>query len=324
MRIAKSHHRRLLTRDGTELDSVTAFMRHIRGDGYSSMLETVVDRFRPITELMQTEGTIRDVGVSYVRSQKVEGVAYSEGRFAPQYHTREGLSLKEVIRSMAEGLAEGAETYGVGTSLIVAIGRESSPSLGEEVARAAAADRSVVALDLGGPERGNPPGKFREAFRIAADSGLKATVHAGEGAGSRQKNLANIEAAVTRLGARRLGHAIDLVKDERLMALMRENAIAVESSPISNLTLRKIGDLRDLGVDRLLEEGISVSLNSDDPALWPEGGLSHVYSKVCRAYGFGLGTLDRLAENAIKGAFASDETKGTLLENYGRARRRMA
>jgi adenosine deaminase len=297
-------------------------MRYVEGGGYRSMLDNIVDRFYPITNLMQTEGTIRDVGISYVEAQERDGVAYVEGRFAPQYHTREGLSLKDVIISMADGLAEGAERYGVRTALIVGIGREASPGLGVDVARAAANTKPVVALDLCGPEAGYPPRKFREAFRIAFASGLKATVHAGEGAGSMNKNLRNMEDAITQLHANRLGHAIPLARSEPLLKLVLQRSVAIEMNPISNLVLRKIGDLKELAIDQLLSRGVRVSVNSDDPAIWPRGHLSDVYSRVCEAYGFGFDVLDRLMQNSFDGSFAAEGDKEWLRQLYREARRR--
>lgn len=322
-RIAKENHRPMLTPGGDELTSSSAFMRYVEGGGYGTMLETIVDRFFPIINLMQTEETIRDVGASFMRAKKADGVVYVEGRFAPQYHTKEGMSIGDAIRSMAEGLAEGAEKYGVHANLIVAIGRESSARTGEEVARAAIASRSAVALDLGGPEEGNPPEKFAKAFDVARGAGLKVTIHAGEGAGSRRQNLANVRTAITRMGAGRVGHAIDLASSRELVSLVRAKSVAVEMNPISNLVLRKIRSPKDLRIDQLLDAGIRVSLNSDDPSLWPEGELSDVYSSVCSAYGFGEKELDTLAENAYMGAFIGDREKELLIKDYRKARQRL-
>jgi adenosine deaminase len=232
------------------------------------------------------------------------------------------MSLKEAIRSMAEGLADGTERYGVQTKLIVAIGRESSPKIGEEIAGAAAASGSAVALDLGGTEAVNPPEKFSRAFALARDAGLKATIHAGEGAGSRRQNLANIRTAVA-MGAHRIGHAIDLSRDKGLASLVRAKSVAVEMNAISNLVLRKVSNLRDLGIDKLLDEGVLVSLNSDDPALWPDGGLSQVYSSVCEAYGFGKSELDDFAENAYRSAFIGAKEKQRLVQEYRSARSKL-
>lgn len=322
-RIARRHRRKLLTPAGAELESVSAFMGHIEGSGYRSMLDGIIDRFYPITRLLQTEETLREAGISYVEGQKKEGVVYVEGRFAPQYHTREGLSFDDVISSMAEGLAEGAERYGVKTALIVAIGREAPPELGDEVARAASRSGSVVALDLGGPEAGNPPEKFESAFKLAASSGLKITIHAGEGAGSLSQNMANMETAIA-LGASRLGHAIHLASDDHLVSEVLGKSITLEMNPISNVVLGNIKALSDLAIDALLKKGVRVTLNSDDPSLWPKGSLSEVYSSVCRAYGFGMGQVDTLAENSFTGSFASDRDKDFFVQEYRAARRQLA
>jgi len=321
--IAKRLRLKISTRSGLELGNVSSFMSFLAADGYGSMLDNIVDRFYPITGLMQSEEAIKDVGVAYVRGQKEDGVAYAEGRFAPQYHTREGLSLKEVISSMASGLREGAEKYGVKVRLIAGIGRESTARLGEEVARAAASSGLVAALDLCGPEAGHPAQKFKRAFKTAAASGLKVTVHAGEGAGSLAQNLANIEFAITQLKANRIGHAVNLARDSRLMSMVKDKSVAVEMNPVSNLVLQNIRGFGDLRIDRLLKEGINVSLNSDDPAIWPHGSLSEVYSSVCRSYDFGMKQIDALVQNSFRGAFTSDTEKAWLTELYQDARRRV-
>ncbi len=230
--------------------------------------------------------------------------------------------MTQAIRTMAEGLAEGSEKYGVTTALIVAIGRESSPEVGTAVAKAAVGSGRAVALDLGGPEMGNPPQRFREAFDLAASHGLKVTVHAGEGAGSVKKNLANIRTAVTKLHANRLGHAVHLAQDMRLVELVLRSSVAVEMNPVSNLVLHKIRSLRELAIDRLLESGVRVTVNSDDPALWSDGGLSRVLFSTCKEYGFGMKELDSLVLNSFHGAFASERVRQLLSDEYLLHRRR--
>jgi len=321
-KIAKRHRRKILTSSGKELESVTAFMRYVRGDGYGSLLDNIVDRFRPITGLMQTDETIREVAVSYVREQAEAGVTYVEGRFGPQYHIREGMSMRDVIASMAAGLEEGSERYGVKSRLIAGIGRDCPPSLGVKVAEAACRSGLAVALDLAGPEAGYPPERFKAAFKVATDGGLKATVHAGEGAGSLKQNLANIRTAINLLRADRLGHAVNLARDPGLMSMVREKSIVIEMNPISNLVLQNVGNIRDLEIDRLLKENILVTINSDDPSLWPKGDLPSVYASVCRAYGFGMKQLDILVENSFNGAFAPPREKEEMIELYHTARRR--
>jgi adenosine deaminase len=320
-RISRLRGRKLLTREGTELTTAASLAAHVKGAGYDTMLDDIVNRFFPITNLMQTQEVLRDVGVAYAKELRSQNVIYAEGRFAPQYHLQEGLTVDEVIQSMQEGLAEGSERFGIKINLIVAIGRESDAKTAEGIAKAATRNRVVVALDLGGPEKGNPPEKFEKPFAIATAAGLKKTVHAGEGAGSTEQNLANIRTAITKLGANRVGHAIDLAKDEGLMDLAVANHVGIEMNPQSNKVLNKINSLTDLRIDSLLAKGVSVTVNSDDPALWPHGFISDVVFGVCRSYHFGLDTVDRLISNAIDCAFIGKSDRQSLHELYRESRR---
>lgn len=322
--IARRHGRKLLSPTGKGISSAGEFTEFIRGPGYATLLDDIVSRFSPIIGIMQTEGAIRDVGLAYVGELKKQNVIYAEGRFAPQYHVTEGLTYDKVVECMAEGLAEGAERYGIRTNLIVAIGREASPAIAREVVRAASRNSAVVALDLGGTEQANPPEKFRSAFSVAAARGLKKTVHAGEGAGSVDANLKNVRAAVTELGANRIGHAIDLAKDEDLVQLLLKRSVAVEMNPVSNLVLGKIHSTTDLHIERLLASGVCVSVNSDDPALWRSGTINDVLRRVCADYAFSISDLDGLIANSFRSAFTTEREKRYLLDEYESARRRLS
>lgn len=322
-RIARLRGKKLLTPQGSELTTAASLAEHVRGSGYETMLDDIVNRFYPITRLMQTQEVLRDVGVAYAKTLKDENVMYAEGRFAPQYHLLEGLTVEEVIQSMQEGLAEGSERFGVKINLIAAIGRESDQKTADSIARAASSNRMVVALDLGGPEVGNPPEKFTKQFALASAAGLKKTIHAGEGAGSTAQNLENIRTAVAEMGADRIGHAIDLVKDEELTRLAVEKRVSVEMNPRSNVVLGKIKSPADLGIDRLLKRGVSVTVNSDDPALWTHGGVAEVIHQVCRSYHFGLEAIDSLVSNAVDGAFIGANERKSLHERYAESRKKL-
>ncbi|TLX98907.1 MAG: hypothetical protein E6K89_00190, partial [Thaumarchaeota archaeon] len=183
--------------------------------------------------------------------------------------------------------------------------------------------RGVVGIDIGGKEEGNPPEKFQSAFKLTFESKLRRTAHAGEGAGSVDQSLRNIRNSIILLRADRIGHAVNLASDRALIRLVVERGVALEMNPVSNLTLHHIHSLRELGLDRLISSGVAVSVNSDDPAIWPNGSLSENFVAVCNAYNFGLGEVDTLISNSFSAAFASNEEKETLREEYGRARSRL-
>ncbi len=314
-----------MTREGNVLTNANAFLGFVKGEGYHTLLGEIVDRFYPIIGLMQTDETIQEVGRTYVKELKKDGIIYAEGRFAPHYHTAEGMTHAEVIESMLEGLKAGCEETGIQANLIVAFGREVGIGVAEEVISQALRyeGRGVVGIDIGGKEEGNPPERFQNAFRLTFDSKLRRTAHAGEGAGSVDQSLRNIRNSISLLRADRIGHAVNLANDRELINLARERGVAVEMNPVSNLTLQHIHALRELGLDRLLSSGVTVTVNSDDPAIWPNGSLSENFVAVCTAYDFGLEEVDTLIINSLRAAFASREEREALVEEYQRARSRL-
>ncbi len=324
-RIARENHREIVTRGGNVLANASAFFGFVKGEGYRTLLTEILDRFYPVLGLMQTEETIREVGRTYVKELKKDGIIYAEGRFAPHYHTAEGMTHTEVIESMLEGLKAGCEETGVQANLIVAFGREVGIGLAEEVVSQALKyeGRGVVGIDIGGKEEGNPPERFQSAFKLTFESKLRRTAHAGEGAGSVNQCLRNIRNSIILLRADRIGHAVNLANDRALINLVIERGVALEMNPVSNLTLHHIPDLRELGLDRLLSSGVTVSVNSDDPALWPNGSLSENLVAVCNAYNFGLEEVDTLISNSFSAAFASHEEKEAMREEYQRSRSRL-
>jgi len=324
-RIARENHREIMTRRGSVLANAGAFFDFVTGDGYHTFLSEILDRFYPILGLMQTEETIREVGRTYVNELKKDGIIYAEGRFAPHYHTVEGMTQADVIESMLEGLKAGSEETGVHANLIVAFGREVGIGLAEEVVSQALRyeGRGVVGIDIGGKEAGNPPERFQSAFKLTFDSRLRRTAHAGEDAGSVDQSLRNIRNSIMLLRADRIGHAVNLASDRALMSLVVERGVALEMNPVSNLTLHHIRSLRELRLDLLLSSGAAVCMNSDDPALWPNGSLSENFVAVCDAYNFGLEEVDALASNSFSSAFASHEEKEVMREEYKRVSSRL-
>jgi adenosine deaminase len=324
-RIARNNRVRVLTGNGSEIDSPSKLVQFVRGRGYNTLLEDIVNRFYPIVGVMQREAVLNDVGRAYVNELQRQNVVYAEGRFAPQYHTREGLRIRDIVRSMLEGIQAGCEETGLEVNLIVAIGRESPAEVGDRIAKDVIGfhHERVVGLDLGGPELGNPPARFQSSFEMATRAGLHRTVHAGEGAGSRRQNLQNVRDSLELLNAERIGHAIDLASDSGLVRTVAKNQTTIEMNPLSNLILQKIMDLRELKIDTLMARGVRVTVNSDDPALWPRGSISEVLLRVSQAYDLKVDGLVRLIMNSFQGAFIPHERREALTADFLKESRKL-
>jgi adenosine deaminase len=273
-------------------------------------LAEILAKFKLVIDLMQTPENLQKVAYEQVMGLAKENIVYAELRFAPQYHTEQGLSHEEVMANVLEGFKKGYEETGVITNLIVCIDRACEPELGCQIARSALSfqDKGVVALDLACDEASWPPERHKSAFELVFDSRLGQTVHAGEFGNQRLKNIA---AAIDLLRADRLGHAIVLPKDDQLLEKVRARRIGVECCPLSNLVCSLIKDLKELCLDKYLAKGILFSINSDDPAMFDKT-LSDNLLAVCQSYGWGKQELEKIFTNSLEMAFMTNYQKTKL------------
>ncbi|MFB9323068.1 adenosine deaminase [Cryptosporangium minutisporangium] len=209
-------------------------------------------------DVLQTPHALRRVAAELVADWHADGVVYGEARFAPQLHTRAGLTIDDAIDAVAAGLADGAAATGVRTGLLLCCLRHQEPSVSMTVADAAVRRRDVVAgLDLAGDER-LPGLPHREAFDLAQSVGLPVTIHAGEAAGP-----ASVWEALDVLGARRIGHGVRSTSDAALLDRLRRDLVALEFCPRSNVLTRAVPTLTAHPADRLLRAGLQVTVSTD-------------------------------------------------------------
>lgn len=256
---------------------------------------------------LQTKEGLRRAAYELVRDVAAEGVCYIEVRFAPMLSTAKGLSCKEVIASVVEGLKAGEQEYGVFASAIVCAMRHHSLEQNLQMLEQARefVGKGVCALDLAGDESAFPTKLFRELFVQAKEWGVPFTIHSGE-CGS----VDNIREAIE-LGAKRLGHGIALEKSAELRKLCREKGIGIEMCPTSNLQTKAVDNLENYPLKQFLNEGLLVSVHTDNRTV--SGTTMAKEEKLVKER---LHISDEMwlqcTKNAIQTAFASDEIKQKL------------
>lgn len=258
---------------------------------------------------LQTKEGLKRAAYELVRDVAVEGVRYIEIRFAPMLSTEKGLSCREVIASVVDGLREGEREYGVFASAIVCAMRHHSPEQNMQMLTEARefVGKGVCALDLAGDESAFPTSLFRELFLQAREWEIPFTIHSGE-CGS----VDNVREAIE-LGAKRLGHGIALEKSAELRKLCRENGIGIEMCPTSNLQTKAVDSLDSYPMRRFLEEGLLVSIHTDNRTV---SGTSLLAEEMVVRDRLQLSqdVIDQCTVNAIQTAFASDDIKQKLME----------
>jgi adenosine deaminase len=248
---------------------------------------------------------------------KQQAILHAEVFFDPQAHTRRGVPFADVIEGIDEALRDAERRLGLTSKLILCFLRDvDTESAMATLDQALAYKDRIVAIGLDSAEVGNPPGKFAEAFARARREGFLTVAHAGE-----EGPAAYVREALDALHVSRIDHGNHALDDAALVQRLRKARIPLTLCPLSNLRLRVVNDLSDHPLRRMLEEGLFVTVNSDDPAYFG-GYVNENYTAVQKALGLTREELVTLARNSFEASFLNPERKAPLigrLEAYAAA-----
>lgn len=237
-----------------------------------------------------------------------EGVRYAEVTFTPLGHAIDG-DWHTPVAAVLDGFAEGEERFGTRCNLVLDCVRGWEGEEAERTLEAALVhrDRGVVALGLGGYE-GRPGAPFADLFGRAVAEGLHSVPHAGEAEGPH-----SIREALELLRAERLGHGFRVLEDPDLTDEVRERRIPLEVCPSSNVATRLVASITEHPLPRLLEAGLVVTLNSDDPAMF-RSPICGEYEAARTVFGLSDTDLAALARAGVEASFADEATKRRITD----------
>ena len=255
-----------------------------------------IDVYMAICNCLRTPEDFELITAEFLRGQEAQNIRYSEVIFTPYTH-HEHVSFDEQLAAINRARAWAEEELDVSMALAPDISRNVRPvdhSL--QVARWALdnRDKGIIGLGLGGPEIDNPPQLFREAFDLAFEAGLPSLPHAGETEG-----LASIWGGLDALHATRIGHGVRCLEDPALVHELRERQIPLDVSPSSNVCLGVVPSLEEHPLPHLLEEGLFVTINSDDPPMF-NTTLTDEYLRICETFNFDLAQIKAFVLNGLR------------------------
>jgi aminodeoxyfutalosine deaminase len=244
-----------------------------------------------------------------------EEVRYAEVTLSAGVVLWKKQSLEAVFEAVEEAAAEAAARQGVRLAWIFDAVRQFGPEHARRVVREAARyrERGVVAFGIGGDERRGPAELFGEIYRQARGLGLHSTAHAGETAGPE-----SVRQAVELLGAERIGHGLSAARDPEVMALLRERGVPLEVCLSSNVATGVLARIADHPLPRLLEAGVPVTLNSDDPGMFATS-LDREFERAAECFGLREETLVEFCATSVRAAFLDEPEKQAMLEELQRA-----
>ena len=279
-----------------------------------SRLQDFLDLYYQGMSALKSEADFHDLAAAYLARVHSQGLRYGEIFFDPQAHTSRGIAFRTVLDGLDRAIEETRTAHGLEAKLIMCFLRhlDEDDALRTLDLALPFKDR-ILGVGLDSSELGHPPSKFGRVFRRARDEGFRLTAHAGE-----EGPPDFVWQALDILGVERIDHGVRAMEDDALVQRLAREQMALTVCPLSNLKLRVVQDLARHPLKRMLDRGLLITINSDDPAYFG-GYLNENYAASAEALALGSDELRQLARNGFLSSFAAPEEKSRLLAAFDRA-----
>lgn len=272
-------------------------------------LQDFLDIYYTGAKVLIHEKDFYDLTWAYLKKIHQQNVIHTEIFFDPQTHTDRGISFDTVINGIYSALKDGELKLGISFKLIMSFLRHlNEASAFKTLEQALNYRKWIFAVGLDSSEKGNPPSKFERVFTKAGEEGFLTTAHAGEEGPSEY-----IWEALKLLKVSRIDHGNRCLDDDVLTAYLALKQIPLTVCPLSNLELKVVADLKEHPLKKLLDSGLLVTVNSDDPAYFG-GYINENYLCLLEALNLSQEQISLLVKNSITASWLSDYEKNTIIK----------
>ena len=267
-------------------------------------LQSFLDIYYQGSNVLIKQKDFFDLTWAYMLKCKEENIVHAEIFFDPQAHTDRGIEFDLVISGIHKALLKAKKELGISSKIIMCFLRHlDEDSAFKTLDQALTHKDKIIGVGLDSSEMGHPPSKFERVFKKAMKEGFLTVAHAGEEGPSEY-----IWEALDLLKVKRIDHGVRCLKDEKLVQKLRKEQIPLTVCPLSNVKLCVFEKLEDHNLKRLLDEGLMVLVNSDDPAYF--GGYLNTNLIECqKALNLSINDVKRLVINSFKSSFLSRNEK---------------
>ena len=274
-----------------------------------SDLQSFLDVYYEATQVLLHEQDFYDLTRAYLQKVASENVRHAEIFFDPQAHTGRGVPFETVITGIRRALVDGEQQLDVSSKLIMCFLRHlSAQEAMETLHRALPYEEWIVGVGLDSSEVGHPPEDFKAVFDRAREHGFLTVAHAGE-----EGPPEYIWQALEELKVSRIDHGVRCVEDPQLVEKLVAEQIPLTVCPLSNVKLRVFDSIQDHNLKRLLNLGLSVTVNSDDPAYFG-GYIAENFHAAQEGLHLSRDDVYRLVKNSFQASFLSAGEKQRLLD----------
>jgi len=269
-------------------------------------LQDFLDIYYAGASVLQSEQDFYDLTWAYLEKCQAQNVIHVEPFFDPQTHTDRGIEFKTVINGISRALKDGEERFGISHQLIMCFLRHLSEEEAFDTLKQAEPFLNlIIGVGLDSSEKGQPPEKFSRVFAKARELGLLTVAHAGE-----EGPAEYIWTAINDLKVSRIDHGVRAIDDAALMQVLVKAQIPLTVCPLSNTKLRVFETMADHNILQMLEMGVCVTVNSDDPAYF--GGYMTENFDALKVLNLTEQQALQLVNNGIDASFASSKRKQAM------------
>lgn len=272
-------------------------------------LQDFLDIYYQGAQVLIHEQDFYDLTYSYLKKCAEQNVRHTEIMFDPQTHTERGIAFETVINGIFKACSDAKDKLGVSSLLIMSYLRHlSEDEAFKTLEQSLPFKDRIKAIGLDSSEKGNPPSKFKEVFKASVREGYIALAHAGE-----EGDAAYVWEALDLLKIKRIDHGNNALQDTKLVAEIIKRDMALTVCPLSNKALQVVPDLEKHPLKQMMEMGLKVTVNSDDPAYFG-GQVNQNFIEIQQALNLSKKDIYELAKNSFTYSLLSKSQKKVYLE----------
>ena len=272
-------------------------------------LQSFLDVYYEGAGVLLKEQDFYDLTLAYLEKARSQNVLHTEIFFDPQSHTSRGIEFGTVVNGINKALDDGRQKLEISTTLILCFLRHLPEEEAFKTLREALPYKDlIIGVGLDSSEKGHPPSKFEKVFAEARKEGFLTVAHAGE-----EGPAAYVREAVDLLQISRIDHGNNSLHDEFLVQELVEKKISLTVCPLSNLKLKVVSDMRNHPLKKMLDAGLFVTINSDDPAYFG-GYVNENFLAVAANLSLTKKEIYLLAKNSFEASFISHTEKQAFIE----------
>ena len=273
-----------------------------------SNLDSFLKIYYEGSNVLITEQDFFDLTWEYILKCKRDNIVHTEIFFDPQSHTERGVEFDTVINGINKALIKAKSEFGITSEIIMCFLRHLDEEPCFEVLKHATKHKDkIIGVGLDSSEKGNPPQKFKRLFDAAIKEGFLTVAHAGE-----EGPPEYIWESINLLKVKRIDHGVQCLKDKKLVETIKEKNIPLTVCPLSNIKLCVFDKLENHNLKEMLDNGLRVMVNSDDPAYFG-GYLNTNLIETSKALNLRIEDIKVLIQNSFKSSFLDEKSKNNWL-----------